>query len=384
MGILEALQQLRDDVKTWVTNNLNVLNTKIEENTITVDDELSESSENPVQNKVIAEALNNAKAIIDVAELPTENIRDDVYYRVLSGSLVFQQEAVDIFPFYVVNNLPDVGEPAFTEDFSSMSIYYSVQDNECYGYIDDILMDMLGLPVGWYTMESLAEPLEFPWDGILSDPSEGSDGFGAILKYVIYSYKNGWNYDKVIGWVGTGIGAEKFNVTTNDASGSYSHAEGYETIASGEMSHAEGCETIASGDMSHAEGNGSHAEGTRSHAEGSGSYAKGSDSHAEGNDSHAKGMYSHAEGLGSRAIGDNQHVQGKYNIADERYAHIVGNGMYDNGRSNAHTLDWDGNAWFAGDVYVGGSSLINSSAKKLATEDYVQSYVDEAILGGEW
>ena len=32
------------------------------------------------------------------------------------------------------------------------------------------------------------------------------------------------------------------------------------------------------------------------------------------------------------------------------YAHIVGNGINADYRSNAHTLDWDGNAWFAGNV----------------------------------
>lgn len=28
-------------------------------------------------------------------------------------------------------------------------------------------------------------------------------------------------------------------------------------------------------------------------------------------------------------------------------------------RSNAHTLDWSGNAWFAGDVYTGSTSGTN-------------------------
>ena len=53
-------------------------------------------------------------------------------------------------------------------------------------------------------------------------------------------------------------------------------------------------------------------------------------------------------------------MQGKYNVLDSagKYAHIVGNG--DNiTRSNAHTLDWDGNAWFAGSVE--GTALILKS-----------------------
>ena len=42
---------------------------------------------------------------------------------------------------------------------------------------------------------------------------------------------------------------------------------------------------------------------------------------------------------------------------------------------NAHTLDWDGNSWFAGDVYVHSTSGTNKDAgsKKLATEEYVEA-----------
>lgn len=71
----------------------------------------------------------------------------------------------------------------------------------------------------------------------------------------------------------------------------------------------------------------------------------------------ASGDYSHAEGRDTIAAGVNSHVQGAYNLKDNgnRYAHIVGNGNHGN-RSNAHTLDWNGNAWFQGEVYVGGSS----------------------------
>ena len=43
--------------------------------------------------------------------------------------------------------------------------------------------------------------------------------------------------------------------------------------------------------------------------------------------------------------------------SEQRYIHIVGNGTSDTERSNAYTLDWDGNAWFAGKVYVGGTSM---------------------------
>ena len=150
------------------------------------------------------------------------------------------------------------------------------------------------------------------------------------------------------------------------APGAYSHAEGDSTTASGDRSHAEGAGTTASKFCSHAEGNYTTASGYRSHAEGGGTTASGDSSHAEGDSTTASGAYSHAEGMSTTASGDcshaegfytkassdYQHVQGQYNIEDtaNKYAHIVGNGTDDTARSNAHTLDWEGNAWYAGEV----------------------------------
>lgn len=139
---------------------------------------------------------------------------------------------------------------------------------------------------------------------------------------------------------------------TVEASGECSYAEGKNTTASGWSSHAEGEETKAKGQTSHAEGDNSIAEGISSHAEGSYAVASGITSHAEGEGTKAYGKSSHAEGSFTTASSNYQHVQGKYNIEDKsnKYAHIVGNGKSGMERSNAHTLDWKGNAWFAGDV----------------------------------
>ena len=93
--------------------------------------------------------------------------------------------------------------------------------------------------------------------------------------------------------------------------------------------------------------------------------ASGNCAHAEGDRTEALGERSHAEGYSTIAQGDNQHVQGKWNIADTTSAYIVGNGAEgtdansDANRSNAHTIDWLGNAWFAGDIYTGSTSGTN-------------------------
>ena len=194
--------------------------------------------------------------------------------------------------------------------------------------------------------------------------------------------------------------AEGYNAT---ASGDNSHAEGYGTTASSESSHAEGSYTIASGYYSHAEGDNTTASGEDSHAEGSYTIASGEFSHAEGSNAIASGSSSHAEGESTIAASGSQHVFGKYNVEDNyrtgiptwvsgtsyqvgdkviyednlyqcktankdssfnyskwdykwnlgTYVEIVGNGNRDDARSNARTLDWDGNEILKGNLTIG-------------------------------
>ena len=128
-----------------------------------------------------------------------------------------------------------------------------------------------------------------------------------------------------VGAPGEGEGAEVFNdPERNSAAGDYAHAEGLNTSAEGDFAHAEGV-------------------GAAAHGSGS-----------------------HVEGYGTVARGVGAHVQGRYNAddTDERYAHIVGNGRA-TARSNAHTVDWDGNAWFAGKVFVGGTGQDDPNAVEL-------------------
>lgn len=168
--------------------------------------------------------------------------------------------------------------------------------------------------------------------------------------------------------VGSYSHTEGFETT---ASESYSHAEGSSTTASGGASHAEGYITRASGPYSHAEGSSTRASGSSSHAEGYYVTASGNYSHAEGSITTAKGYASHAEGSSTIASGVNSHVQGRYNKEDNNneYAHIVGNGDSGSSRSNAHTVDWSGNAWFAGVVKVGGTGQDDASSRGLAILD---------------
>ena len=159
---------------------------------------------------------------------------------------------------------------------------------------------------------------------------------------------------------GSSIGARSMAIGGNvEASGMNSFACGNGAKASGSASHAEQSAN-ATGYHSHAE-NASTASGEGSHAENQ-SDAVGKYSHSE-NYGYAKGNYSHAEGYGTYAKGKGQHVGGKFNVYDPTgdydeygtYAEIIGNGTAAGSanRSNARTLDWDGNEYLKGDLYVG-------------------------------
>lgn len=184
---------------------------------------------------------------------------------------------------------------------------------------------------------------------------------------------------------------------------------GDRTKATGENSHAEGSQCEALGDSSHAEGIQTKASGLWSHAEGSQTRANGPGSHAEGTGSWATGPSSHAEGYGTEAAGEYQHVQGKHNVVDEanKFADIVGNGADILNKSNAYALDWNGNLYLKGGVYVncnadstGGTKLsldVDSIMGAIKDQLYEKVYPvgsvymtsddnfnPEAVFGGTW
>ena len=275
----------------------------------------------------------DCNAIIDVIELPTENIRDDCFYRLLTAQFLYNQYVLNTMVCYCVESLPAEGYPALSGDLSDLTratvtTYYNVQDGVVYGYVPAQLAPGFGVPAGWYPADVLMAAVGFAFGGvitdILEDPRDSS--FRLLLETALWSYKDGkWISHKTIGMAGTGHSAERFNHPSN--------------VASGDASHAEGDNTTASGDCAHAEGEGTTARGSRSH------------------------------------------VQGKYNIEDteEKYAHIVGNGITQYSRSNAHTLDWSGLGWFAGGLKVGGMGQDDPKAEEILTKSQVQALIDEAI-----
>ncbi len=153
---------------------------------------------------------------------------------------------------------------------------------------------------------------------------------------------------------------------------------GYRSIALGSAADA-------SGEGSVSLGSGNSATAMDAFAEGSGTRSSGAASHSEGSQSAASGFASHSEGDCTIANHYAQHVFGSYNIQDPstaesenkgNYIEIVGNG--DNtARSNARTLDWDGNEVLAGKLTVGAAPTNNMD---VATKQYVDTYTSTTYL----
>ena len=152
--------------------------------------------------------------------------------------------------------------------------------------------------------------------------------------------------------------------------------------ATNEGAVALGASNTASGPYASAIGRNNVASGHSSTARGYGNSATAAGSVAVGIYSEATARCAAAVGYGTNANGGNSFVAGRYNIIDtseaaettgeREFAVIVGNGTDANNRSNAMTMDWDGNAVFAGKATVGAAPTANMD---VATKQYVDNAI---------
>ena len=153
--------------------------------------------------------------------------------------------------------------------------------------------------------------------------------------------------------------------TDGTTEGPYSVVEGYNNEASGYMSHAEGGGCSSTNSYAHSEGSGCMASHLYAHAEGFNTTASERAAHSEGWGTIASGAQSHAQNRGTIAASEAQTAMGRYNANDPAHALEIGNGTSDSARSNALTVDWYGNAEFAGKLmaaYAEDTCTIESGA----------------------
>lgn len=218
-----------------------------------------------------------------------------------------------------------------------------------------------------------------------------------------------------------------------EALGRSSHAEGSYTTASGETSHAEGYCTEAFGSSSHAEGDHTVASNKNMHTSGkynvieprykiyyrTGNYFFNKNAEYYCSDTYTlnqktgkftlnnaiKKIFTQCMGKYVSMDSVSENIDGVFKVLSTAsgstanyypcnyyysktlandigtYSHIVGNGTSDTERSNAYTLDWEGNAWFAGDVYVHSTSGTNKDdgSVRLVTEDQL-TFCDRVVI----
>ena len=178
-----------------------------------------------------------------------------------------------------------------------------------------------------------------------------------------------------------------------------------------------GTGSTAGGKYSFAGGNGSSTLGDQTIAFGHQCVANGGSAVALGRKVKAYGNYSTAFGNNTVVVSNNQLVQGKYNLPDverdedgnmldtegnitqnfaeaiglDTYAFIVGNGSgedtyYDDGtfkkrnRSNAFTLDWQGNGIFSGSITMNGNQTLKTRTLTIEYDDGTASETIQMVV----
>lgn len=134
--------------------------------------------------------------IIDVVKLPTEDISESSFYRLVTATVVYNQNDCTESDYicYCVDGLPEAGLPATNADMTVMNIYYNIQDDVGYGYIDDTLSAGLGVSIGWHEVSALLTVAGESYGGVITDIDDDpcDDATRILLKYDFYLYKNGW------------------------------------------------------------------------------------------------------------------------------------------------------------------------------------------------
>lgn len=211
-----------------------------------------------------------------------------------------------------------------------------------------------------------------------------------------------------LGWNNTVSGNGSFvEGSQNIASGIYAHSEGYQTKANGHITHAEGYQTEAKGSFSHAEGFNTIADGLYSHVEGYQTTASGTSSNAMGINTMANSSGMHAQGIFNKEdniifpkwvkntsyVIDDCVTYGEFGYkcivanSDETFnaehwkclfrngatAFVIGNGTDNLARSNAYKVDWDGNGYYNGDVYVNCAADSTGGTKLISEIDYAST-----------
>ncbi len=252
---------------------------------VTPDDALSDTSKNPVQNKVITAALNDKVPITRKVNGKALNGDITLGFNDFSGILPISKGGTD----------NDTG-----------LVTSGQKNNTTLGY------------------RATAEGI---------DTTSSARGSHAEGRYSIASSDS----SHVEGYQTVASGdSSHAEGSLSVASGENAHAEGKQTTAIGDASHAEGFKSVAKAGFSHAEGD-STAEGPRSHAEGSETVASKESCHSEGYSTIASNFASHVGGKFNKLMTTGGTSSNK--VGD---VFVIGNGSGSTNKSNAFRVTYAG------------------------------------------
>ena len=134
--------------------------------------------------------------VLDVLELPIEDINSNKFYRLTSLVLVHNRTPVENSTCHYVDTLPTTGEPCIVGSLQAPTIkaYYQVSDKKLYGYVDLTLATVFGVPAGWYLAEQLFPAANYDYVGVITDIEDDPEDskIRLLIHNSIYMYKDGW------------------------------------------------------------------------------------------------------------------------------------------------------------------------------------------------
>ena len=172
------------------------------------------------------------------------------------------------------------------------------------------------------------------------------------------------------GNVADGKFAKVWGSDGNKATHAGATAWGYGNQAINDRATTWGVRNISRGNRATTWGRGNEASADNATSFGEATKATKKDATSFGRYTQSNGECALSTGAYTTANANCQFVHGRFNIPDteNKYAHIVGNGVDLKHLRNIYTLDWNGNGWFAGKVSQEGTP---TEDKDLVTKKYV-------------
>lgn len=351
-----------------------------------IDSALSSTSENPVQNKVVAEAVSSRvpkKSARPGAPFPsviaTSNGSYDEYGIPTDDSYLCIDTVGAELGKDVSNNGAFGNSIPRRDSNGNLFTGTPVDDEDCVNkkYVDDKIPDNIKNSTGSSSLQQVQDtgytgiaiktknPNAYALDNTLTD-NEPIGATGAFASS--------------FGGVTSAQGKRSFTCGTNTiAKGKYSFASGDNSVALGNESFVSGFTTVAKGSQSFAIGSVTQAIGQNSVSTGNNNISNGGNSFTGGQDciTGENALRSFAYGKGLKALSNDAFVVGRFNQSGD-YLFEVGNGTSDTYRDTAFSVNEYGEVWAeqlftrllkCGDVTINGYDVWIGDYRVLTNND---------------